>query len=156
MSVVSIDAAELAALRTLAKRAIELSESPSRPVRDRSGMDVSKLPWTWQEANAMEALAMARGAVVPKDRVIRHVQHNLKCSPDEWVREPMTVISRVRAKADARFGVPCVETVWNTRVNRKGQVVRDLRAGIEGYRWIGPDLAGQALAAIADLGVEVS
>lgn len=152
----TVDAAELAALRTLAQRALETSVmiADGRLVEPRphSRFDPSD-PLQWQEINVIRRLVEARGDTVPADRLVEHTRTTAKHSATDWVRAPSSQVARARAKCRHLFGVECVATVWPTRVNRRGRVVRAQELGIEGYRWVGPDLAGMALDVASELGL---
>lgn len=147
MSTVAIDSEELQALRVLAKRALELSGP--RP----HAMFRPSDPLQWQETALIRRLIEARGQTVPANRLVEHTRTTEKHSVTDWAEAPASQVSRARAKCRHIFGVECVETVWPTRVSRRGHVVRDVHAGILGYRWSGPDIAGMALAAVEGLGL---
>ena len=156
---VTIDADELQALRTLARKHLSSSESDSSSLLDASEEDgngcdsdetrtpfVLSRPITWQELNVVEALSMAMGAVVPANRLVKHIHNSgVRAVADRWVQAPTSQVTRAKQHLKHKFGMDCIETVWNTKVNSKGRVVRDWKAGIRGYRWVGPDLAGTAL-----------
>jgi hypothetical protein len=153
---VTIDAAELAALRTLAQRALETSEmiQEGRLVerRPHARFDPSD-PLQWQETALIRTLVLARGETVPMDRLVEHTRTTARHSATDWVKAPTSQVSRARAKCRHIFGMECIRTVWPMVVNRKGQLVRACKRPIEGYAWIGPDLAGMALDVAAELGL---
>lgn len=166
---VTIDADELLALRILARKALSSSESHGEspldgPVDDGndSHPDEEDHPTgvpshlartiTWQELNVVESLVMARGAIVPANRILRHIHNTGKLAiADQWVEAPSSQVTRARQHCRHKFGTDCIETVWNMRVNSKGRIVRDWKAGIRGYRWIGPDVYGSAEEVAGDL-----
>lgn len=152
----TVDAAELAALRTLAQRALETSEmiADGRLVapRPHAKFDPSD-PLQWQEMALIRRLVQARGATVAANRLVEHTRTTAKHSASDWVQAPSSQLARARAKCRHIFGVECIATVWPTRVNAKGRVVRAQELGIEGYRWTGPDLAGMALDVASELGL---
>jgi len=157
MPAVEVDAEELASLRCLARRALELSEMigdgrlvERRARRPRPDSD----RFTHQELNLVQRLVEARGETVPHDRLIRHVCTTERhATTDEWNRNPATTVCFARRKLRTRFGRECIETVWSLRTNSKGRVVRDTKAGIRGYAWTGPDIQGMAIEAARELGL---
>lgn len=154
--IVEVDAEELAALRTLARRALELSEmidrlEPVAPRRNRPFDPSDDLEW--QELGLIRRLVAARGNVVPAGSLVEHLRNDRHARTAEMARAPTTQVCRARAKCRHLFGRECIGTVWPTRVNARGRVVRAQELGILGYRWTGPDIAGMAAEAIAELGL---
>lgn len=156
MPPVGVDAEELSALRTLARRALELSGMIDRrelvAPRTKRPFDPSD-ELEWQELNLVRRLVGARGGVVPADSLVEHLRNDRRARTAEMARAPTTQVCRARAKCRHLFGRECIETVWPTRVNARGRVVRAQELGILGYRWTGPDIAGMAVEAARELGL---
>lgn len=156
MHTVGVNADELRALRRMAVRGLELSQMVDdgdlvrrRPPRPR---DTER--FTRMELDLIQRLIEARGEAVPYDRLIKYASTTgIHAAVDEWNTNPATQVSWARRKLRLRFDSDCIGTVWNTRVNRRGHVVRDYDRGIVGYRWTGPDIQGMALGLAAELGL---
>lgn len=148
-----IDDDELQALRTLARKALGSSERDRAPDLDFHGQDTPEGPsdeaaplsvaldvlptrvhddWyalTLNERTAMARLAAAYPAHVPHGELLSRFRRTAQ-SPELEMPLPhaATHISHIRAT----IGYDAVETVYETRVNRRGAVVRTGRS--LGYR----------------------
>lgn len=128
---------EYEALRVLAAKA--LNEQPKR--EPPPPIDIEDRAMTWQERNLVATLLHASGAVVPANRIVRHIHTTSKhAETDEWIERPASQVSRARSKLRAMYGRECIETVWYLKPNAKGRMIRDYSRGAEGYRWIGPSM----------------
>lgn len=153
---VTIDRAELEALRALARAHLRDEVTVPSPWPDPDGepFDPETLPacididgadcgppsgtipehpdWyalTLNERMTMCALRDAHPAPIPTDRLLNRWMRT-KSNPD--VGEPIMSAGTVVCQIRTKLGADAIETVWQYRTNAKGHVVRTARS--DGYR----------------------